>query len=262
MKFLRTMFRCCSGFRAYQEIRDLSALSSLIYLFQLLVLLTTILAVVFLPKAWRFADQAADWMKDNVPSFRIHNGKVTTDFAQPFRAGNDDFLFLLDTTGKITAADPQSAHGILVTADSLVFWRKDPTASVQAQRHNLTGLPDTKITADYIRMTLRAAVCVSIPVIGAIALCIILAQITLFALAGSLLERNMPNGLRWTQLFNIALHAITPAAIIFTAYTAMQLEGLDLQLIYICVYGFFLLGASNACRTRAPEPERTDNEPL
>lgn len=261
MNFLRTTLHLCLGFASYRDIRDISPTASLKHVAKLILLLTTILTICFLAETIQLLNIVTDWTQRNVPSFRIHNGAVVVPptVTQPYRAGDRDFLFLLDTTGKTTAADPQSATGILVTADTLTFWMKSAApgdnAPVYAQRRSLRDFPDTDITALYIRRLLQTFLFVAVILTPLIAFCLVCTQALFFSLAGSLLERGIPGGLRWPQLLNIALHAVTPAAILVAAYLLMGLHQLNLQLIYLIAYGVFLLGASNACRNRVqPEP--------
>jgi len=75
-----------------------------------------------------------------------------------------------------------------------------------------------------------------------------LVQAYLFSVIASFMERSMPAPLQLNQLLNIAIHACTPAAIVVTAYSAMRLHNLNLWLVYLIVYGIFLVGASSACR--------------
>jgi hypothetical protein len=86
-----------------------------------------------------------------------------------------------------------------------------------------------------------------------------LMQAGFFSGIGSMMERGAAHPLSFQQLFNIALHATTPAAIIVTAYLAMRLPGLDLWLIYLIAYSIFLVGATHACRQPDPAAEPPDH---
>ena len=78
------------------------------------------------------------------------------------------------------------------------------------------------------------------------------------------MERSMPAPLQLSQLLNIAIHACTPPAIVVTAYAAMRLHSLNLWLVYLIVYGIFLVGASSACRDhmRKTEPPSAPDDLL
>jgi hypothetical protein len=71
----------------------------------------------------------------------------------------------------------------------------------------------------------------------------------------------MPGPLTMNQLLSVAIHAVTPAAIIFAVYTSFQLSGVNVWLIYLVAYGIFLIGGTNACRD-LPEKREEDDEPL
>lgn len=263
MNFLRTVLRCCAGFQTYREVRDLTVPASLLYLLKLTTLLGLVLAARWVPQGWRLTDAVSDWCRQHVPAFRLQQGKVVANVPQPYRAGDEQFLFILDTTGSVTTPDPQAERGLLVGADSLLFWSRSGKAAntpLLVQRHSLRTFPDTEITADYIRHFLRGAVLMSVPVLYLAGVVVVLGQVLLFSSAAALLERGVATGLRWRQLFNIALHAVTPAAIIVTVYATVGLEGLDLQLIYVIAYGIFLLGATHACRDVATDRTTADNE--
>lgn len=260
MNFLRTTLQLCLGFASYRNIRDLPLIASLKHLATLIFLLSLILISVLLPDAIQLTNLATDWTQRHVPPFSIRNGAVVVPatVTQPYRAGDQDFLFLLDTTGKTTAADPQALSGILVTSDSLTLWLKSSTAAnspVYAQRRSLREFPDTEITPAYIHHLLQTFVVVTAILVPLTALLLVLLQALFFSGASTLFERGIPGGLRWPQLLNIALHAVTPAAILIAIYILMGLHDLNLQLIYLLTYGVFLLGATNACRDRVePEP--------
>ena len=251
MNFLGTTVALCASFRNYRRVRDLPVTSSVKYLVKLLTLLALVLMVSFVPWALGLGEKFAGWADAHMPRFSIQDGKViATGVSQPYSAGNADFLFILDTTGKVTQPDSKAWQGVLFMADSFMVWMKTTNtadAAIHAQRYPLHGFPDGVVNGDYFRGLIRSFLWVGLPfsllLLVLVGMLSTLLQAYLFSLVASLLERGLPTGLQLTQLLNIAIHAVTPAAIVFTAYFAMRLQGLDLWLIYLVIYGIFLVGA-------------------
>jgi hypothetical protein len=268
MNFFRTTVALCANFRNYRLVRDLPVTASVKYLLKLLTLLALILMASFVPWALRLGNQFASWVDTHFPPFSIRDGKILAgDIKQPFKVSDADFLFILDTTGKVTQPDAKALQGVLFMADSFIVWMNTTNtadATLRAQRYPLRGFPNGVVNGDYFRGLIRSFLWVGLPfsllLLVLIGLLSTLIQAYLFSLVASLLERGLPSGLRLSQLLNIAIHAVTPAAIVFTAYLAMRLRGLDLWLIYLVIYAIFLVGATNACRDRtAPEESRHDD---
>jgi Protein of unknown function (DUF1189) len=268
VNFLRTTFALCANFRNYRLVRDLPVTTSVKYLLKLLTLLALVLMASFVPWALKLGDQFASWVDTHFPPFSIQDGKVLAgDVTQPYTVGDADFLFILDTTGKVTQPDAKAMYGLLLMADNMVVWAKATNttdALVRQQGYPLRGFPDGVVNGDYFRALFRSFLWVGLPfsllVLVLIGMLSTLLQAYLFSLVASLLERGLPAGLQLPQLLNIAIHAVTPAAIVFTAYLAMRLRGLDLWLIYLVIYAIFLVGATNACRDRtAPAESREDD---
>jgi hypothetical protein len=269
MNFLRTIIALCSSFKSYRQVRDLSVSTSLKHLVKLVSVLSVILLASLIPWLFARSDTFAQWADQHFPPFSIHDGRITTSAPQPFYASEGDFLFILDTTGKVTGPDPKALQGILFTADSFVVWLKAtnaPDGFLQSQRQNLRGFPDGVVNGDYFRKLIRMFLWVRLPfalvVLILLALLSTLLQAYLFSIVASFMERSMPSPLRLQQLLNIAIHAVTPAAIIVTAYMAMRLHELNLWVIYLIAYGIFLVGATNACRDRSVERREPDGDSL
>lgn len=211
----------------------------------------------------------ADWADQYLPAFSITNSRVVTAVAQPYHAGNNQFHFILDTTGQTQQPETNALMGLLVEEKAFVFWIKNtntPNAAVRSQRAELRGFPNGVVNGNYFRQLVRAFMWVGVPVmfviITLIALFTVLVQAYIFALIASLMERGNPKGLQLPQLLNLAIHAATPAALVYTIYQALQLEGLDLWLVYLLIYGVFVVGAANACRDQVPAQEPKEDELL
>ena len=267
MNFFRTIVHLCLGFRYYRNVRDRSLAATAGYLAVLIVLLVMVLMASFVPWGLHRCEDLATWMDKHLPPFSIHDGQVVTTAKQPFRTGSDDFLFVLDTTGTVTAPDPAAAQGVLVMRDRFLVWFKPPNTPpeyLRSQVQPLRGFPDGPVNGDYFRTQLQPVLLLSLPFVAGglvvAGLLFTVAQACFFSWIGSMMERNAPHPLSFQQLLNIALHATTPAAIIVTAYLAMRLPGLDLWLVYLIAYGIFLVGATHACRNRdsAEQPQEND----
>ncbi len=266
MNFASTVLQLCSSFKSYRQIRDLPITSSVKYLLKLMALLALVLMASFVPWALRGCAEFARRFDANRPVFSLHDGKLSSNAAQPVTWGDADLMFVLDTTGKVTKPDPAALRGILFMADKFLFWAgatNVPDGGAMSREQSLAGFPDGTIDGGYIRRLMNASLLMAVPlswlllILGGALTCLF--QAYLFSLAASLLERSMPVPFRLNQLLNISIHAVTPAAIVVTTYTALRLQGIDLWLIYLIAYGIFLVGATNASRDKlAPEEPEED----
>ncbi len=268
MKFLRTVASLCSGFQHYRDVRDVPVSSAIKYLLILMVLVSLVLMASFVPWVFGRAEDFAAWAEGHFPAFTLKGGKVVTQVAQPYYSGDEDFLFVLDTTGTVTNADPKAAFGMLFMEDSFLMWARStnaPTATVQSRRSQLQGFPDGIVNGDYIRRLIRSFLWVGLPFLYVILVLVgtltCLLQAYLFSVVASFTERSMPSPLSMNQLLSVAIHAVTPAAIIFAVYMSFRLNEVNLWLIYLVAYGIFLIGGTNACR-ELPEKHEDDTPPV
>jgi hypothetical protein len=261
MNFLRSVIALCSGFAAYRQYRDLPVTTSLKHLVKLITLLALVLTICAVPLLLDGIDEFARLFDDHRPDFSIQDGKVITHAPQPASWGNNNLRFILDTTGAVTSPDTNITFGGLFTADSFLYCMtpSNPPVPVTVHIQTLRGFPDGVVTGDYCRHLFRAVLWLLVApgwlVLVLLGLLGCLLQAYLFSVVASFMEHSMPAPLQLSQLLNIAIHACTPPAIVVTAYSAMRLHGLNLWLVYLIVYGIFLVGASNACRDHGRRTE-------
>ena len=108
MTFLRTALRLCSGFRPYQEIRDVPFFSSVKYLLKLMTVLALALVLTMIPALLAAIDQFADLADQHLPPMTIEDGRVSTAVDQPYTTGTPAFRIIVDTTGTVTNAATQT----------------------------------------------------------------------------------------------------------------------------------------------------------
>jgi Protein of unknown function (DUF1189) len=266
MNFLRSVIALCSGFATYRPYRDLAVTTSLKHLLKLMTILSLVLAICAIPALRDGIDRFGHRFDEGRPDFSIHDGKIVTQAQQPWSWGDDNLRFILDTTGTVTTPNSNAAYGALFTADSFLYWvtlTNAPTPVVSTRLQSLHGFPDGVVNGEYFRNLSRALLWLIIPlgwlllVLLGMLSCVI--QAYLFSMVASFMERSMPLPLQLPQLLNIAIHACTPAAIVVTVYTAFRLHDLNLWMVYLIVYGIFLIGATSACRDpvegKRPRPD-------
>jgi hypothetical protein len=269
MNFLRTVIALCSGFANYRPYRDQALTTSLKHLVKLIALLALVVAISGIPSVLNGTDEFARRFDDHRPAFSIHDGKVMSQEKQPYSWGNNDVRFILDTTGGANKPDTNATFGVLFTSDSFLYWMTptNPPMPVSTRLQSLRGFPNGVVNGDYFRHLVRAMLWLLVP-LGWLLLFLIgmlscLLQAYFFSITASFMERSMPAPLRLSQLLNIAIHACTPAAIVVAAYGIMRLHDVDLLLlVYLVVYGIFLVGATYACRDQVRKPEPPGDELL
>jgi len=269
MNFLRSVIALCSGFATYRPYRDLAVTTSLKHLLKLISLLSLVLAICAIPPAREGMTSFAHHFDVGRPDFSLHDGRIVTQVQQPYSWGNDKLRFILDTTGKVTTPDSNAAYGVLFAADSFLFWStftNAPTPVVSSQPFPLRGFPDGVVNGDYFHNLSRALLWLLVPLAWLLFMLLgmlsCLLQAYVFSVVASFMERSMPSPLALSQLLNIAIHACTPAAIVVTVYTAMRLHNLNLWLVYLIVYGIFLIGATSACRDPLERRKQPDIDPF
>jgi len=108
------------------------------------LLLITVLAVILAIAALTYyAPQLPKLLQDQIPNLdlTIKDGQASSTVKQPFVAGDEKFIFILDTAGKLEDLDKYPA-GILVLADKIVA--KKDTADIRT--YPLKDFPDGTFT--------------------------------------------------------------------------------------------------------------------
>jgi len=254
MNFLRKTFGLCSAFSSYQAVLDLPVTASLRFLALIVTICTVALTLSWLPRAVSFAHESVNWLVQRAPAMTLTDGKLSSPVEQPFRARQDDFLFVLDTAGSTAAPVTNALRGVLLTTDKLTAWvsSRDGAFATVTRETDLRHFPSGRINREYLERLFQSWVVTLVPValvgLTFVGFTLALAHAFLFAWAASFLERGNPTPLTFRQLLNLAIHAVTPAAILVTVYLACDLRGMDYWLVYLVVYGIFLIGSSNTCR--------------
>lgn len=262
--FFHRVWLLCAGFSSYRQIRDATTFAALKHLTLLLVLCALAMGAVFLPQALSAINRFCTWWEQTAPPLRVENGRILSESDQPFHTRYGHVAFVLDTTGAHDAPLTNTPVGILIRSDQLIFWnwQPDSTTTVNHVSIRAADLPDGQVGGSYLRRLFHASLWMGMPLAMTsavlIAMLIILLQSYLFAAVAAWMDRSIGVGMTLPQYLSISIHAATPAVIVVTVYTALQLQELLVHIgwVYVAVYGTFLVGGANACRDTIPMEDR------
>jgi Protein of unknown function (DUF1189) len=267
MNFLRTLLGSCAGLRFYRVAFEWSTRQALGYWAKLTLLLALIFVVVNVPRLQRTTDEAAKWIEREklLPELTVEHGQIRSPVPQPYVRKTNDFIFILDTTGATALAPTGAVNGIILAKDRVYGWSNQ---RMMLDQPASALLPDGKVDAAYLGDLMRLFIRVfSVPMFALIFGMFFaggLAQSALFCGIASVVERSLTPRYNFSQLFRFSILAITPAAVVATAYNAAGLSGEWFPLFYLGIYYFYLSGSTAACRPllmQRPKPEPEHIEP-
>ncbi|KKU29173.1 MAG: hypothetical protein UX42_C0002G0005 [Microgenomates group bacterium GW2011_GWC1_46_20] len=123
-----------------QIILQKSVGQALWYWTKYLLLIIAIGVILAIAALTYYAPQLPKILGDQIPDvdLTITSGIASTTVKQPFTAGDDKFIFILDTTGKLEDLDKYPA-GVLILADKVVA--KKDSADIRIYPLNWFGSP-------------------------------------------------------------------------------------------------------------------------
>lgn len=254
MNFFRQVWLACSGFRTYTAFLRLTLRSAILY--------WTVFSALLGLVAW---GNLIHWLQMGyplivkkaapvLPPFSITNGTASSPLPQPHFSNTNQFPIILDFEARVVAPEKLFPTGVIFRKHELKFWSQDGREMVMPWK----ALPDGTVNEDYLqkleKVMLRGCL-YFYPVIWLGILLAGLLQAVLFTMLAGLLERSMIPRFSFTQLFNIAVFALTPGCVIIAAYVTAGMLRMRLDLIYFACYCFFLVMASGACRSHLGRSE-------
>jgi hypothetical protein len=272
----------------YKEIVSQSFGKSLGYLSFLVLLVSLILSAKFALDLKRgivvfsreIVERLPQIIPQGIPPIRIENGKISSPVAQPLVFAKDGFAFVLDATGKVTSLD-QYKNGVLLTQNKIIF-KKEKEVGTETTEYDLSRIkfdlldikPGDKQKGEILNITWGKRVFIlskeSIARVGNTAVLLILPffllfsfatfligkllQVLIFSLVSLVFNRSTAASLKYGNLINIGIYAITPPtvlSVVLILSTAGPGKHLVLKIWPICymvLYGVFLSLAIIKCK--------------
>lgn len=198
---------------AYKEVTTQRVGTMIVYLAILISVMTVLVtirshfAIGKLVEDFYLSDV---WRTNQIPEVDIRDGHASSAVAQPYILQDEDFIFILDTTGQTQELDPDYEQGVLVTETEMIYRR----SKFEMRRYDLSEFPDFSLNRQSIEKWIsdfRAWAWLIIAVSMFIFLWVAKALQLLFgALIGLLVCAITKRSLAFRSLINISILALTP----------------------------------------------------
>ncbi|MFB3894714.1 MAG: DUF1189 domain-containing protein [bacterium] len=239
--FFASIPQSCTDFQFYKEVAVQPMKKALLYIFLILLIAAVLMSIGNIIRVNKVIDIVKNWEIKNVPEIRIVDGKTQVDVPQPFTVWKDEnFIFLIDTTGQYTSIDTIYKAGALLTQTKLIMKQDE----LRTQQYELSQFPNVTVNKDSITRWSK---------IGQTIIWIILPigtyfyllfakwfQIILFSLFTLSLNNSMKTNLKYPQLLKIGIYALTAPIILDIIYSLVGRPNSLIILIYIAVYVIYL----------------------
>jgi len=248
MKFFINLWRSTTNFRFYKEVAFQKVSKSIGYFFLFIFLITLILSMKYSTALIQGMGEVSKELGDRLPEIRIEDGAVSTDAQEPFIIEEKDFIFIIDTTGKKTTIDPSYKQGMLLTKNKLIHKQSE----IETRAYNLSKIKSFTVNKEamerwrktFSRFALPILLVSLFPYFAVVKLI----QILLFSLMALVMNTATKANLKYENLFNISLFALTPPVLLATIFNLAGLKIPLFGLLYIVVYIVFLTGGVRSCK--------------
>lgn len=248
MKFFINLWRSATNFRFYKEIAFQGVSKNMGYFFLFIFLITLVLSMKFSTALIQGMGEVSREIGDKLPEIRIENGIVSTDAQEPFVIEEKNFIFIIDTSGKTITIDPSCKQGILLTKNKLI----NKQSEFETREYDLSKIKSFTLNKEAMERWRKVFSRFALPIL-LVSLypyytVVKLIQILLFSLIALIVNTATKTNLKYENLFNISLFALTPPVLLATIFTLAGLKIPLIWLLYIVVYIVFIIGGIRSCR--------------
>jgi hypothetical protein len=241
------MWKAVSDFKFYKTVKDFSPGKSAKYILSVLLLISLALTMRYSYGLSKGLGLAAEWMKKNLPVIDIQNGTASVAAEQPYKISQDDFVVIIDTTGKTDSLEGYK-KGILLMKDKVVY--KDSEAKTEI--YSLADVKALRIDQNFMDLVRKNAVWILFPfLLAGIYLYLTAArflQILVFSIITIFVSAVSGIKLAYGQIFSIGSYAVTASMILGGAAALFLTPIAGLGLAYCGIYIAYLTAGVLNCR--------------
>ncbi len=261
MNFFTQMRESVIDFRFYKTIKDNRFSRSFIYLLLLFLIIYAISGTRAFIATRIMVDELAVSMSTNVPDFRLENGEFSFDGEMPYYlSSSTEEAYVIDTTGKVDKSVLKDVgSGMLITKDMLYVKRSE----AEMREFSLSEFKDFALTKAKIveflpKLTWIAGIFIAFGFIFVLGWKLLNAVI--LALLGLIINASLKGGLKYNNLLNISIYALTLPMLL---KLAVDLYGYPIPWFGLIYWGISLLYVAMAAKSCIDEPlaPEAGNEP-
>lgn len=257
-RFFSQVYLSATDFSFYKKIARQKLSATFFYFLLLLFLVSVATASSSFFYVKSELERVVHWAEKHLPPITVRNGELSSTVEQPYTVADPQFVFILDTTGKVTRFDPQVRQGVLVMKDRVIIKREGS----ENQDFLLNWIRELNLDAP----TLRAWKEKSIPVLPFFLFALFFVgalfsktvQAFLFSFIVWVFSTPKATGLGMKEIFTLSLYAATPAILLSLLVQVLRLEIPYFVAIYFFMYAAFFVGAFMQCRRR----ENNEKDPF
>lgn len=263
----------------YKNIVSQSFARSFGYLVMLVFAVSLVLSVKYTVNTRVVTQKFVEWINavfveklpEFLPEIHINNGEVSSPAEQPLVREWEKFAFILDTTGTITSLDKYK-NGILLMKHTLVV-KHTETGKTKTEEYDLSKVKLFKMTpgekeGEFIILNFEGRefsltqndierwsnifgqAILPIMVVGLFFYYLLakIFQLLLFSLLSLIVNGVTNSKLKYDNLLNIGILALTPSVVFSVLAEVLGLAIPLFGLIYIGLYSLFLVMAISECK--------------
>ena len=254
MNFFLQMRESVIDFKFYRSIKDNRFSRSFIYLLLLFLIIYFISGTRIFIAARLGVDELVTSLSTNMPDFRLENGEFSFAGEMPYYiSSSTDEAFVIDTTGQVDVNVLKDVgSGMLVTKDKVYLKR----SAVETREFSLKELKGVTLT--------KADVLEFLPKLSWIILIFIafgfifvlgwkLLNAVILALLGLIVNAIMGGRLKFNNLMNISIYALTLPMLIQLAVNLYGYPIPSFWLIYWAISILYVAMAAKSCKDEDKE---------
>jgi hypothetical protein len=256
MNFFIQMRESVIDFKFYNSIKNNRFSKSFVYLLLLFLIIYFINGTRTFIATRIAVDELVAGMSTSIPEFRLENGEFSFEGEMPYYiSSSTDEAFVIDTTGQVSESILKDvSSGILITKNMLYVKRSE----IETREFSLTELEGITLT--------KAKVLEFLPKLSWIVFILIafgfifvlgwkLLNAVILALLGLIISAVMKRRLKYGNLLNISIYALTLPMLI---QLAVNLYGYPIANFWLIYWGISILYVSMAVKSCKDEPEQPE----